>query len=164
MQLRNGCLLSLHDVDAVTRSDFGHEHASSVPNCVRTGCVHAFAPVRWSADMADETLGDRIRKRRVELTLGLRTLAADLGVSPSYVSDIENDRRVPSEDVLKAISARLSLDYDELMALAGRFGEDADRYMRRTPAAGALFRRLSERGFSDERVRKILRQIEDEPE
>lgn len=131
---------------------------------MRTGCVYAFAPVRWSADMADETLGDRIRKRRVELTLGLRALAADLGVSPSYVSDIENDRRVPSEDVLKAISARLSLDYDELMALAGRFGEDADRYMRRTPAAGALFRRLSERGFSDERVRKILRQIEDEPE
>src|SRR5579859_5509379 len=114
--------------------------------------------------MADETLGDRIRKRRVELTLGLRALAADLGVSPSYVSDIENDRRVPSEDVLKAIGARLLLDYDELMALAGRFGEDADRYMRRTPAAGALFRRLSERGFSDERVRKILRQIEDEPE
>ncbi len=114
--------------------------------------------------MADETLGDRIRGRRVELSLGLRALAGDLGVSPSYVSDIENDRRVPSEEVLKAIGTRLGLDYDDLMALAGRFGDEADRYMRRTPAAGALFRRLSERGFSDDRVRKILRQIEVEPE
>lgn len=114
--------------------------------------------------MADETLGDVIRRRRVELSLGLRALAADLGVSPSYVSDIENDRRVPSEDVLKAIGTRLELDYDELMALAGRFGEQADRYMRRTPAAGALFRRLSERGYSDEQVRKILRQMDEEHE
>ena|SRR5438445_375169 len=114
--------------------------------------------------MADETLGDRIRRRRIELSLGLRALAADLGVRPSYVSDIENDRRVPSEDVLKAIGTRLELDYDELMALAGRFGEETDRYLRRTPAAGALFRRLSERGYSDDQVRKILRQIEAEPE
>src|SRR6266542_855539 len=128
------------------------------PCCWRTGIV------RSSADMADETLGDRIRGRRVELSLGLRALAGDLGVSPSYVSDIENDRRVPSEEVLKAIGTRLGLDYDDLMALAGRFGDEADRYMRRTPAAGALFRRLSERGFSDDRVRKILRQIEVEPE
>jgi len=114
--------------------------------------------------MADETLGDTIRMRRVALSLGLRALAADLGVSPSYVSDIENDRRVPSEEVLKAIGTRLALDYDKLMALAGRFGEEADRYMRRTPAAGALFRHLSERGYSDEQVRKILHQIEEEPE
>ena len=30
------------------------------------------------------------------------------------------------------------------MALAGRFGEDAERYLRRHPTAGALFRKLSE--------------------
>jgi transcriptional regulator with XRE-family HTH domain len=127
-------------------------------------CCCRIENVRWSANMADETLGDTIRMRRVALSLGLRALAADLGVSPSYVSDIENDRRVPSEEVLKAIGTRLALDYDKLMALAGRFGEEADRYMRRTPAAGALFRRLSERGYSDEQVRKILHQIEEEPE
>jgi transcriptional regulator with XRE-family HTH domain len=113
--------------------------------------------------MAVGTLGDRIRKRRTELALGLRALAQELGVSPSYLSDIENDRRVPSEEVLRAIGARLDLDFDELMALAGRFGDDADRYMRRTPAAGLLFRRLQEGNVSDAQIRKIIEQF-DEPE
>ena len=111
--------------------------------------------------MAEDTLGDRVRRARVAVEMGVRALAADLGVSPSYVSDIENDRRVPSEEVLRALSARLALDFDELMALAGRFGDDAERYMRRTPAAGLLFRRLQEKGYSDAKVREIISRLDD---
>lgn len=111
--------------------------------------------------MAEDTLGDQVRRARVAKGLGVRALAADLSVSPSYISDIENDRRVPSEEVLQALSLRLELDFDELMALAGRFGDDADRYMRRTPAAGLLFRRLQQKGYSDAKVREIIRQLDD---
>jgi len=106
-----------------------------------------------------ETLGDRIRDARVALGFGVRGLAGQLGVSPSYISDIENDRRVPSEAVLRAIGERLDLDFDELMALAGRFGEDADRYMRRTPAAGALFRRLTEQKVPNEEIEELMRRF-----
>jgi transcriptional regulator with XRE-family HTH domain len=113
--------------------------------------------------MAEETLGDRIRKARVGLGLGLRALAQDVSVSPSYVSDIENDRRIPSEEVLRSIGDRLELDFDDLMALAGRFGDEADRYLRRTPAAGRLFRQLSEGGYTDGQVRRILEQLEQGP-
>ena len=42
------------------------------------------------------------------------------------------------------IAELLELDFDELMAKAGRFGEDADRYMRKHPTVGVLFRQLSE--------------------
>ena len=106
------------------------------------------------------TLGEIIRKTRVAGGRSLREFAKALGITPSYQSDIENDRRVPSEEVLKKIAELLSLDYEELMALAGRFGEEAERYLRRHPTAGALFRKLSETNASEDVLRKMLREAE----
>ncbi len=111
------------------------------------------------ADSASETLGDKIRVGRARRRLTLRRLAEATGTTASYLSDIENDRRVPSEAVLQAISGSLGLDFDELMAAAGRFGEDADRYLRRNPEAGVLFRRLSERNVSPDVIRRLLRDV-----
>jgi len=88
--------------------------------------------------------------------MSLRELARQLDVTPSYVSDIENDRRVPSEQVLRAISKILELPFDDLMAAAGRFGDNAERYLRRVPAAGLLFRRISDAQFKDDEVRKLI--------
>ena len=79
-----------------------------------------------------KTLGDVIRDARVAAKKGLREFSRELGITPSYQSDIENDRRVPAEDVLQKIAAVLDLNFDDLMARAGRFGEQAERYMRRT--------------------------------
>lgn len=107
------------------------------------------------------TLGEVIRKTRVAAGRSLRELAKALGITPSYQSDIENDRRVPSEEVLKRIAELLSLDYEELMALAGRFGEEAERYLRRHPTAGALFRKLSETNAPEDVLRKMLREAEE---
>ncbi len=87
----------------------------------------------------------------------LRELARRLGKTPSYLSDIENDRRVPSEDVLRDLSRLLSLDFDDLMARAGRLGEDAVRYMSRTPAVGMLFRKLSEDNAPEEVIDELTR-------
>src|ERR1700694_588401 len=101
---------------------------------------------------ASASLGDRIRGARVG-KMSLRELARQVEVTPSYVSDIENDRRVPSEEVLRAISKVLELPFDDLMAAAGRFGEGAERYLRRVPAAGMLFRRISDAELEDKEVR-----------
>lgn len=110
--------------------------------------------------MPEKTLGEFIREQRVERKRGLRDLAKSLEITPSYLSDIENDRRVPSEDVLRKISDLLGLNFDDVMALAGRFGEDAERYMKRHPTAGALFRRISEEKLDEQALRKLLRQAE----
>ena len=104
-----------------------------------------------------ETLGDKVRVGRARRRMTLRALAAVTGSTASYLSDIENDRRVPSDNVLASISTALGLDLDELMAAAGRFGDDADRYLRRTPDAGVLFRRLSARNVSPDVIRRMLR-------
>jgi transcriptional regulator with XRE-family HTH domain len=96
----------------------------------------------------------------VEAGLGLRELARHLGKTPSYLSDIENDRRVPSEQVLRALSRELPVEFDELMALAGRFGEDAERYLRRSPAAAMLLRRISASRLGEQELGELLRKAE----
>jgi transcriptional regulator with XRE-family HTH domain len=105
------------------------------------------------------TLGDQIRMGRARLKMTLRELATATDSSPSYLSDIENDRRVPSEMVLRAIASTLELDFDDLMASAGRFGENADRYLKRNPQAGVLFRRLSERNVPPEVIKRLMNEV-----
>jgi len=108
------------------------------------------------------SLGEVIHDARIKLGLSLRGVTKKLKITPSYLSDIENDRRVPSEDVLEKIADLLHLDYDDLMARAGRFGEDAIRYMMRTPAAGVLFRRLAQQQASGQTVEKLLKMADQE--
>src|SRR5574338_891130 len=112
--------------------------------------------------MRDEpglSFGDRVRLARARMRLTLRQLGALSGNTASYLSDIENDRRVPSEPVIRTLASILELDPDDLLASAGRFGDDADRYLRRNPEAGILFRRMSQKNVSGSVIRRILDQI-----
>jgi transcriptional regulator with XRE-family HTH domain len=117
-----------------------------------------------TADMADnksmKTLGELIREARTPKG-SLREFAKKLEITPSYLSDIENDRRVPAEDVLRRMANLLDLAFDDLMAKGGRFGEDADRYMRRHPMVGVLFRLLSEANLADQDLVKLLKKAEE---
>lgn len=96
----------------------------------------------------------------MELDLSLRDLSKKLDLTPSYLSDIENDRRVPAEEALGQIASVLKLDFDLLMARAGRFGDDALRYMKRNPAAGVLFRRLAEQEAPGDVLDKLIQHSE----
>jgi transcriptional regulator with XRE-family HTH domain len=107
-----------------------------------------------------KSLGDLIREARTPIG-SLRDFAKKLEITPSYLSDIENDRRIPAEEVLRRIAELLKLDFDDLMAKAGRFGEDADRYMRKHPTAGVLFRKLSESATPEDDLAKLLRKAEE---
>ncbi len=119
--------------------------------------------VRYAANMANtisQTLGEVLRASRVAADLSLRDLAKKLSISPSYISDIENDRRVPSEEVLQGFAKELGLKFDDLMARTGRVGEQAERYLKHHPAAGALFRRISERRLPEEDLQKLLHEAD----
>lgn len=104
----------------------------------------------------NRTLGEVIHDARTKLGLSLRDITKKLDITPSYLSDIENDRRIPSEEVLKNLADLLDLDCDDLMARAGRFGDDAVRYMMKTPATGVLLRRLAKEQASPETVQKLI--------
>jgi transcriptional regulator with XRE-family HTH domain len=107
-----------------------------------------------------KTLGEIIREARTPKG-SLREFAKTLAITPSYLSDIENDHRVPAEDVLRRMANLLELDFNDLMAKGGRFGEAADRYMRRHPTVGVLFRQLSEANLADEDLVKLLKKAEE---
>lgn len=106
------------------------------------------------------TLGQQIRDARVAADLTLRELARRIERAPSYLNDIEHDRRIPSEVVLRTIAAELKLDTDLLLAAAGRVGEGAEQYMRSNPTAGVLFRRVSGAGLDEQDLKRLLAQAE----
>lgn len=108
-------------------------------------------------DTQNRTLGEVLHDARVALDWSLRDLAKKLDKTPSYLSDIENDRRIPAEDMLGELARVLKLDFDDLMARAGRFGEDAVRYMMRTPAAGVLLRKLADKNAPPDAVDKLIK-------
>ncbi|SRR6266849_1562970 len=107
-----------------------------------------------------ETLGETLRRARLDKDLGLRQLARTIKKTPSYLSDIENDRRVPAEDVLEDLAKELDLTFEQLMALAGRLGAQTQRYLRNQPGATTLFRRISEKQLDADQLQRLLRSIE----
>ncbi len=112
------------------------------------------------ANSSDKTIGEVIRDARMAADLSLRDLSKKLELSPSYISDIENDRRVPSEEVMAQLADLLKLDFNDLTARGGRVGDRAERYLKNHPTAGALFRRMSDKRLPEEELQKLLRTVE----
>jgi transcriptional regulator with XRE-family HTH domain len=107
-----------------------------------------------------DSLGDAIRQARLAKDLTLRELARRIEKAPSYLSDIEYDRRVPSETVLRDICEVLELDFDRMLALAGRFDENTEHYLKQTPAAGVVFRKFSDLDLGEAELKKVNSFIE----
>jgi transcriptional regulator with XRE-family HTH domain len=110
-----------------------------------------------------KSLGQQVRDARVDADQTLRGLARDLGLSPSYLNDIEFDRRVPSTEVLQLIAGRLELSLDALLAAAGRVGiaKDAEQYIRETPSAGVLFRRVTTDRLTEDQLQSLIKQVDE---
>jgi transcriptional regulator with XRE-family HTH domain len=109
---------------------------------------------------SNRSFGESIREARVAKNIGLRELAKKLTISPSYLSDIENDRRNPAEQVLSELARHLDLDFDNMMVRAGRLGDETFRYMTRMPAAGLLLRKLSTENAPENVIEELANILE----
>ena len=69
--------------------------------------------------MADQVgnLGARLRNVRLETGMSLREVARQLGVSPSFVSQLENGKSQPSVATLYSLAQLLNVSIDELFAV-----------------------------------------------
>lgn len=61
------------------------------------------------------TFGEKMRAIREGKGIGLRKLAKELGVSPSFVSQIEKNKAQPSIDTLKRITTTLDISITDLI-------------------------------------------------
>jgi transcriptional regulator with XRE-family HTH domain len=106
------------------------------------------------------SLGEQIRDARLGKERGLRDLARQLEITPSYLSDIEADRRAPAEPLLHEVAQVLDLKFEDLVDLAGRLDTKTERYLKRTPGATMLFRRISEKDLPPEKLEVIRKMVE----
>ena len=100
--------------------------------------------------------GTRLRALRQSKHLGLRALAAILGVSYTYLSHIENGRRVPKPALVEKLARELGADSEELLLLAGRFPQDVKVILRRYPSESVSVLRSA---FPQKPGARALRQV-----
>lgn len=88
-------------------------------------------------DDHESTLGQRMRQRRTELRVWQRDLAAVVGLSSGYLSDLEHDAARATAPTLRRLALALSLDEFALV-------EQATREERLAPKIGGRGRRTVE--------------------
>lgn len=82
-----------------------------------------------------ETVGQRLRRRRVALGRSHRSVATEVGVGFPYLSKLEHDRHIPSPAILQRLADALGDDFDELTIVAGRVPDWASEPLIEDPAA-----------------------------
>lgn len=95
--------------------------------------------------------GSLVRQERERRKIGLRDMARQIGVSPTYLSMIERGEfPPPAEDKVSDIAKIIDRDRDELLALAGRISTDLEKKILASPREMAgLVRKLSEFSRAD---------------
>lgn len=90
-----------------------------------------------------KTLGQRLRELRKEKDLSLRELGRKVDVSAAFLSDVELDRRNPSEKLLPKIAKALGTTAKELRSYDTRPPvEDLRRLAAAKPQYGLAFRQV----------------------
>ncbi|MEW6186075.1 MAG: helix-turn-helix transcriptional regulator [Thermodesulfobacteriota bacterium] len=107
-----------------------------------------------------QTLGERIKELRIAADMTLRELARQVEIAPSHMSDIEHNRRHPSEEKLKLLAKAISADFEELKNLDPRLGELKD-WMRGQPAVAQLLRRIRQSDKPDKLIQDLLKATEE---
>jgi transcriptional regulator with XRE-family HTH domain len=112
--------------------------------------------------MSTPHLGEEIRRLRLLAAFTLRGLAADLDVSAAHMSDIEHNRRRPSEKLLRKIADKLrkvGATYDSLANLVSGIDTETREWAASTPGARALLRRLLEAERDPQEIHRALEKL-----
>ena len=71
-----------------------------------------------------DSLGKLLRSLREKKNFGIKKVAAELGVNYSYLSKIENDHKIPSQELLLKLCEMYDADSDQIIALLGQIPSD----------------------------------------
>jgi len=111
-----------------------------------------------------ETFGSYIRRLRIKNDIGQRELAKKIGVAPSYLNDMEkNKRTAPRMDLIKKLSIILKADLDLLNDLAGNskktMAPDIVDFVENNPQIVSLLRAAKNNKLSNDEITNIERKI-----
>jgi transcriptional regulator with XRE-family HTH domain len=104
--------------------------------------------------------GQVLREKRIEKGFSLRKFAQLVGVSPTYLSQVEQSNvDPPTADRVKRMAEILGEDIDEWTALAGRLTEDLPEIIHEEPkGVPDLLRAV--RGMTADQLRKLREEAE----
>ena len=105
---------------------------------------------------APKPFGDRIREKRLAKGYSLRKFAMLVGISPTYLSHVEQGKvdTPPTVERVTKMAELLGESADVLLAAAGRAHEASAPIIRNKPEIPSLLRSVS--NLSPEALRKLL--------
>ena len=110
------------------------------------------------------TFGQYIKEKRESLGKSLRSVAADIGMAPAYLSDVEKGNRWPPVKYLEKMIEVLQIPQSELNTfydLAGDIREgsypDLTDYIGKTDVARVALRTARDHNIPDEQWQEIGR-------
>ena len=112
--------------------------------------------------------GKYLKQRRESLGMTMRSFAEKVGISPAYLSDIENGHRNPPEKKLKNFIEALGLtdtgEIHEFYNLAGekRVGQHSDinDYMDKVPHSRVVLRTAKDQNWTDADWQRLMEMYE----
>jgi phosphoenolpyruvate phosphomutase len=111
-----------------------------------------------------ETFGSYIRRLRIKNDIGQRELAKKIGVAPSYLNDMEkNKRTAPRINLIKKLSVILKADLDLLNDLAGNskktIAPDIVDFIENNPKIVSLLRAVKNSKLNEGEIENIEKKI-----
>ena len=111
-------------------------------------------------DRGPVPFGHALRAKRVEKEISLRKFAELVGVSPTYLSQVEQCNLMPpTTDRIKRMAELLGEDADKWIMLAGRIPDDISRIISEHPTEVARLLRAI-RGMSGDRIQMVCEKVE----
>lgn len=118
----------------------------------------------------EKNFGEFIKEKRMDKNISLREMAAKLNIAPSYLSDIEKDRRyAPDREKILEISGILDIhsgDRDLLFDLAGNskdaIAPDLPDYIMENEKVRVLLRKAKDKQVTNDKLDKIIKMLERE--
>tara|TARA_B100001057_G_scaffold161721_1_gene162403 strand:+ start:116 stop:1237 length:1122 start_codon:yes stop_codon:yes gene_type:complete len=112
-----------------------------------------------------DTFGSYVRKLRIENKIGQRELAKKVGIAPSYLNDIEkNKRSAPKNNIINKLSFILKADNNLIYDLAGNSKKtlppDVNDYIENNPKIISLIRAIKNNNLNDNDLEIIQTSIE----
>jgi len=112
------------------------------------------------------TFGNHVKTIRTARNIGQREMARAIGISPSYLNDIENNKRAaPSKEIIKKIADILEANLENLYDLAGKdknkIPPDIPDIIKKNNEIPSLLRVIEKYDLNSLEIKKIKKTIEE---